>query len=216
MNARRAAPHNRRRLAGWKGGVRGGVFARQTAGLQGMKRINDEPPGVHAPPYNGGMLRKIRPTTAAGARDITGRPLNEIPVPPAFLNAVGRAKFEEIARYLIDLGALTAGEVVLVEQFAAVYSRWVAAEEALAAGDPGWRTVVSRGGTPGSTVPTGPMAQSMRSLEQLRKLGAALGLAPVERLRLPAVRDGGEDDPMEALLAAQERFDAEARAARAG
>lgn len=162
------------------------------------------------------MLRKICPTTAAGTREITGRPLLEMPTPPAFLNEVGRRKFEEIARYLIDLGAITAGEVALVEQYAASYSRWVAAEEALTAGDPGWRTVISRGGSPGSSVPTPAMLQSMRSVEQMRKLGAALGLAPVERLRLPAVRDGGEDDPMEALLAAQERFDAQARAARAG
>jgi|APCry1669189034_1035192.scaffolds.fasta_scaffold40393_3 hypothetical protein len=44
------------------------------------------------------------------------------------------------------------------------------------------------------------MLQSQRSIEQLRKLGAALGLAPVERARLPANRDAGAIDEMEVLL----------------
>lgn len=160
--------------------------------------------------------RKLASVTAAGPREITGQPLAAIPAPPPFLNEVGRQKFAEIAAYLVNLRAVTAGEVDLISQYAACYSRWVAAEEALAAGDPGWRAVTTRQGTPGTTVPTGPMLQAKQAIDQMRKLGAALGLAPVERLRLPAVRDGGEDDPMDALLAAQERFDARTRAARAG
>lgn len=140
------------------------------------------------------MNTRRSPILSAGRREIAGAPLDHIPDPPAFLNDVGRRKFEEIAAYLVDLRAMTAGEIPLVEQFAACYSRWVAAEEALAGGDPGWRTVVTRQGTPGSSVPTPAMLQSQRSIEQLRKLGAALGLAPVERARLPAGRDGGEDE----------------------
>lgn len=137
---------------------------------------------------------------AAGRRDIAGAPLDHIPDPPAFLNDVGRRKFEEVAAYLVDLRAITGGEIAIIEQFAACYSRWVAAEEALAGGDPGWRTVVTRQGTPGSSVPTPAMLQSQRSIEQMRKLSAQLGLAPVERARLPACRDGGEDDEFEKLI----------------
>jgi P27 family predicted phage terminase small subunit len=146
------------------------------------------------------MLKKLSPVTAAGPRQIAGRPLDEIPRPPAWMNDVARRKFEDVMLYLTDLGAIAAGEVALVEQYAACYGRWVQAEEALAAGDPGWRTVISRGGAAGSSVPSEMMLQSMRSIEQLRKLGAALGLAPVERARLPAIRDGGEDDEMGTLL----------------
>jgi len=146
------------------------------------------------------MLKKLSPVTAAGPREVAGRPLEVIPEPPAWMNDVARRKFEEVAAYLISLRAATAGEVALIEQYAACYARWVHAEEALAAGDPGWRTVVSRGGAAGSSVPTPMMLQSMRSIEQLRKLGAALGLAPVERARLPAARVGGEEDEMEVLL----------------
>jgi P27 family predicted phage terminase small subunit len=138
---------------------------------------------------------------STGRREISGAPLDHVPEPPAFLNDVGRRKFEEVAAYLVDLRAMTAGEIPLVEQYAAVYSRWVAAEEALVTGDPGWRTVVTRQGTPGSSVPTPAMLQSQRSIEQLRKLGAALGLSPVERARLPATRDG-EVDEFEELIRA--------------
>jgi P27 family predicted phage terminase small subunit len=116
------------------------------------------------------------------------------------MNDTAQRKYEEVTAYLIGLRAVTAGEIALIEQYASVYSRWVQAERALAGGDPGWRTVLTRQGTPGSSVPTPMMLQSQRSIEQLRKLGAALGLAPVERARLPANRDGGAIDEMEVLL----------------
>jgi P27 family predicted phage terminase small subunit len=144
--------------------------------------------------------RRLSPTTAAGPREIAGRPLTEIPEPPAWMTEAARRKFAEIAGYLVGLGAVTAGELALVEQYAAVYARWAAAEEQLSSGDPGWRTVLTRQGTPGSSVPTPAMLQSQRSIEQLRKLGATLGLAPVERTRLPAARSGSEPDEMEELL----------------
>jgi P27 family predicted phage terminase small subunit len=146
------------------------------------------------------MFRKLSPITAAGRREIAGEPLDVIPEPPAWMNPAARRKFEEVAGYLVALRALTAGEVSLVEQFAACYARWVEAEEALSSGDPGWRTVISRGGAAGSSVPTPMMLQSQRSIEQLRKLSAALGLSPVERSRLPAARGGGKEDPMDVLL----------------
>jgi phage terminase small subunit len=103
--------------------------------------------------------------------------------------------------YLTDLRAVTAGEVPLVEQFAAVYSRWLQSEIDLANGDPGWRTVVTRQGTDGSSVPTPAMLTNRTALEQLRKLATALGLSPVDRAKLPASRVGGEEDPMDVLLA---------------
>ena len=146
------------------------------------------------------MFRKLSPITAAGRREIAGAPLAVIPEPPAWMNPVARRKFEEVVGYLVDLRALTAGEVALVEQFAVCYARWAESEEALSNGDPGWRTVISRGGAAGSSVPTPMMLQSQRSIEQLRKLSAALGLSPTERSRLPAARVNAEDDEMDQLL----------------
>lgn len=145
------------------------------------------------------MLKKLLPVTAAGPREIAGQPLEAIPEPPAWMTPVARAKFVEIGRYLVSLGALTAGEVWLVEAHAAAYGRWREAEERLAAGEPAWRTVTSRGGAAGTTVPTEPMLQSMRSLEALRKTASSLGLAPVERARLPAA-GGGEVDEVEEMF----------------
>ena len=143
---------------------------------------------------------RLSPTLSTGPREIPGTPLTLIPVPPEWMNKIARRKYEEVTVYLIDLRAVTAGEIALVEQYASVYARWVEAEQALSSGDPGWRTVLTRQGTPGSSVPTPMMLQSQRSIEQLRKLGAALGLAPVERARLPATREGGSIDEMEILL----------------
>lgn len=145
--------------------------------------------------------RKIAVHTAAGTREIAGTPLTETPEAPVWMGEVARRKFVEVCEYLIDSGSLTAGELGLVEMYSAAYGKWWQAEEALAAGDPGWRVVVSRGGTEGSPVMTPMMAQSMRSMEALRKLGAALGLAPTERSRLPGKRPVGEPDPMDELLA---------------
>lgn len=144
--------------------------------------------------------RKLLPLTAAGPREIGGQPLTEIPEPPPFLNEVGRRKFAEVAAYLVDLGSLTAGEVSLVEMFASAYQKWVAAEELLAAGDPGWRVVITRAGTEGSAVPSAAMLQSKQSIDQLRRLGAALGLAPVERAKLPATRQAGQEDEVERMF----------------
>lgn len=144
--------------------------------------------------------RKLAVHTSQGPREIAGKPLTEIPDAPPWMGEVARRKFLETCEYLISTGSLTAGEVGLVELYSTTYARWWAAEEALAAGDPGWRVVISRGGTEGTPVMTPARAEAARSLEALRKLGAALGLAPTERARLPATRDGGEPDEMEELL----------------
>jgi P27 family predicted phage terminase small subunit len=144
--------------------------------------------------------RKLRPITAAGPRDISGKPLTEVPAPPGWMDDVGRRKFEEVGAYLVDLGAITVGEVPLLEMFAATYARWIAGEGMLAAGDPGWRTVITRQGTEGTAVPTAAMLQVRTSIDQLRRLGAALGLAPVERAKLPAVREGGQEEDVERMF----------------
>lgn len=147
-------------------------------------------------------LRKLRPVTSDGPRDIAGKPITEAPSPPAWMNEIASSKFTEITQYLVSLGAITVAELALVEQYSACYSRWVAAEKALAEGDPGWRSVLTRQGTEGTTVPTPAMLQLRQSLDQMRKLGAALGLAPVDRAKLPSVRSGEGEDPVEVMLRA--------------
>lgn len=144
--------------------------------------------------------RKIALHTATGPRQVAGTPLVAVPEAPAWMGEVARQKHREICEYLISTGSLTAGEVGLVEVYASTYSKWWHSEAALAAGDPGWRTVISRGGTEGTPVMTPARAEAARSLEALRKLGMSLGLAPTERSRLPSTRRGDEGDPMDELL----------------
>ncbi len=146
--------------------------------------------------------RKLRPVTSDGAREIAGTPIVEAPPPPDWMNEIAAGKFSEIAGYLVSLGAITVAELALVEQYACCYSRWVAAEKALASGDPGWRSVLTRQGSEGTAVPTPAMLQLRQSLDQMRKLGAALGLAPVDRAKLPSVRSGELEDPVEVMLRA--------------
>ncbi len=145
--------------------------------------------------------RKLLPVTASGPRDIAGHPLTRVPPPPPWMNDVAATKFTETMAYLVDLRAVTAGEVPLAEQYSCCYARWLQSEIELANGDPGWRTVVTRQGTDGSSVPTPAMLVNRTALEQLRKLATVLGLSPVDRAKLPASRAGGEEDPMDALLA---------------
>jgi len=146
--------------------------------------------------------RKLRPVTSDGPRDISGTPIVEAPPPPAWMNEIAADKFTEIASYLVSLGAITVAELALVEQYAACYSRWVVAEKALANGDPGWRSVMTRQGTEGTAVPTPAMLQLRQSLDQMRKLGVALGLTPVDRAKLPSVRSGEPEDTVEVMLRA--------------
>lgn len=162
------------------------------------------------------QARKLSPVTAAGAREIAGTPLTTTPEPPAWMRPVARQKYCDTVDYLVSLGAVTSGELPLVEAFAVAYGHYVEAETLLAGSPLTYRAVLNRQGEEASAVALPAAAQSAKALDQMRRLAAALGLAPVERARLPAVRGGGEDDPMEALLAAQERFDAQARATRAG
>jgi P27 family predicted phage terminase small subunit len=144
--------------------------------------------------------RKLSPVTAAGPREIAGTPITEVPEPPVWMTDIAAAKYTEVAGYLTNLGVLTIAEVTLVEQYACCYARWVAAEKLLADGDPGWRSVLTRQGTAGTSVPTPAMLQMKQSLDQMRKLGAALGLAPVERARLPVTKSGDLDDPVEVMF----------------
>jgi P27 family predicted phage terminase small subunit len=149
--------------------------------------------------------KKLLPVTSSGIRNIAGTPITEPPPPPEWMNELAAAKFTEVAGYLTSLGAITVAELALVEQYASCYSRWVSAERALADGDPGWRSVLTRQGTLGTAVPTPATLQLRQSLDQLRKLGAALGLAPVDRAKLPVAKSGDLDDPVEAMFRAAEK-----------
>jgi P27 family predicted phage terminase small subunit len=151
------------------------------------------------------MPRKLQPFTAAGAREITGRPLVDVPERPALLTPPAAEKFSTVARYLTSLGALTDGEVDLVVQYAAASGRFVQAEEAMAAADGlHYRVLNDRTGQPASAVASPAQMQSAKAVDQMRRLASSLGLTPTDRAKLPALREPGPPDEMELLLARHE------------
>lgn len=143
---------------------------------------------------------KLRPITADGPRQYPGQPLTEAPDPPSWMRPIAAEKFRETAAYLVSLGAITAAELPLVEAFATAYCHFVEAETLLAASPLTHRAVKNRAGDECSPVALPAAAQSAKAFDQMRRAAASLGLAPVERGRLPA-RGADSDDPAERLLA---------------
>ena len=128
--------------------------------------------------------RKRSPISPAGVRK-TGEPLREIPEPPAYLRPRAAENFRQTCAILISTGAITAGDLPLVERYAATLDRWQSAEERLAKDSLHWERLVDRKGDDASSVPLPAMSQSIKMAEMLLKMESALGLNPVERSRLP-------------------------------
>jgi P27 family predicted phage terminase small subunit len=141
--------------------------------------------------------RKLSPFTADGPRAYAGKPLTKIPEPPKWMRTVAQKRFLATCEYLVGIGALTAGEVPMVEAFSAAYGRWVEAEIALAADPITYRSVTNRAGEAASAVALPAQAQASKALDHLRKFAAALGLSPAERGRLPVNAVGDDDDEVE-------------------
>lgn len=144
--------------------------------------------------------RKLSPITSSGARHISGKPLTDVPEPPSWMRPVAARKFVETASYLVDIGAITAGEIPLVEAYSAAYGRWAEAEAHMAGAPLTYRAVLNRQGEEASAVALPAQAQASKALDQMRKFSAALGLSPVERARLPAGPTPEGDDPVEQLF----------------
>jgi len=132
--------------------------------------------------------RKLRSCTVNGVRRSPVATLTEIPDPPAWMRPAAAQRFSEVA------------EIGVVEQYAACYGRWVEAEQELSKVAVNYRAVLNRQGEEASAVALPAMMQASKSLDQMHRLGACLGLNPTERARLPATKSG-EVDEMDLLLA---------------
>lgn len=142
---------------------------------------------------------KLRPVTAAGPRQYPGRPLEEAPDPPSWMRPIAQEKYRETVEYLVGIGAITAAELPMVEVFAVAYGHWREAEELLAGNPLTHRSVLNRQGEEASPVALPAAAQASKAFDQMRRAAASLGLAPVERGRLPA-KAAGVDDEFEQLV----------------
>lgn len=145
--------------------------------------------------------RKLKPVLASGVRVINGTPLTEVPAAPEWMRSRAQRKFTETCEYLVGLRAITYAELGVVERLAVYYDQWCSAQEILAANDLHYAAVQTRQGTDGSAVASAAFMQASKCADIIRKCEQDLGLNPVERARLPVTASGGEEDPMEELLA---------------
>jgi P27 family predicted phage terminase small subunit len=142
---------------------------------------------------------------ALGHGDVLAAAPTEVPPPPDWLPPAAKARYVEVADFLLVAGALAESDLPVVLRYAIVWSKWIAAEQRLAAGqEPEFIQTSGRYGD--RVVPSAARRTSTEAARELARLERVLGLSPADRvgLGLSAPRLGQEDDPMERLLAAHE------------
>lgn len=124
------------------------------------------------------------------------KPAPVAPDCPGWISGEARTEWERIAPELERLGLLTRVDMAMLAGYCQSYSRWIAAEQLIAAGP----LVVESGGERYSTIKAHPaiaIAQKERTL--MLQFGARLGLSPSDRGRmtLPEVDGDDEDSPFD-------------------
>jgi P27 family predicted phage terminase small subunit len=118
-------------------------------------------------------------------------PLEDL-TPPSSLDAYGKACWERNARVLRDMGVLTMGDVDVLTVYCDAYSQWrhtSIAVRKIKPGDDEYRKVA---------------VSVEKARDQMRYLGAELGLSPTSRGRL-AVKQAEVKSEMEGLLSGRNR-----------
>lgn len=103
-----------------------------------------------------------------------------LPDPPDRLPEIGKIEWQRLAAELHKIGIMSALDVVALEMYCTVFSRWVEAEERLQ-GDPR-RGIIS---TPNGYAVQGPWLQvSNNCIKQMQSLSAEFGLTPATRAKI--------------------------------
>lgn len=105
-------------------------------------------------------------------------PKSEIPDAPPFLDIEARAEWGRLTAELHSAGTITKADRALLAAFCQTWSRWTAAETALAETGPVVRS------TAGAPMLNPYFSVSQRCLKELRAFAAELGLSPTSRTRL--------------------------------
>lgn len=114
-----------------------------------------------------------------------GTPPAEMPTPPAYLKDRAAQMFLEVAGYLRGMGTLAVSDTEVVARYAAVWDRYVTAEEQLKEiVEPMIEVFDPKTGQYKFSRPCGALALANSSHEQLRQLETVLGLTPADRTRL--------------------------------
>jgi P27 family predicted phage terminase small subunit len=137
----------------------------------------------------------------AGHGDILTAPPADVPPPPEWLPPAAKARYVEVAGFLRGASALAESDLPVVLRYSIVWSKWIAAEQRLAAGEEP-EFLVTGGRYGDRVVPSPARRTSTEAARELAKLEKVLGLSPADRvgLGLSAPPLGDVDDPMEKLL----------------
>lgn len=128
----------------------------------------------------------------------------DVPPPPDWLPPAAKARYVEVAGFLRGASALAESDLPVVLRYSIVWSKWLVAEQRLAAGEEP-EFLVTGGRYGDRVVPSPARRTSTEAARELAKLEKVLGLSPADRvgLGLSVPRLGQEDDPMERLLSEQ-------------
>ena len=138
----------------------------------------------------------------AGHGDVLVDAPPEVPPPPEWLPAAAQARYLEVATFFQGAKALSASDLPVVTRYAVTWTKWASSEQRLAAGeDPKFMVTGGRYGD--RDAPSPARCTSTEAPRELARLERVLGLSPADRgsLGLSAPTLGGEDDPVERMLA---------------
>jgi P27 family predicted phage terminase small subunit len=116
------------------------------------------------------------------------------PDAPAWLDGEARAKWDEVCPLLDGAGILSKLDQGLLAAYCVAWASFVECTALIA--QHGRATNTGKGGWKNSPY----VSQQVVAMNQLRLIGAQLGLSPEGRLRIHAEGDAGAEDPMDAFL----------------
>jgi len=161
--------------------------------------------------YTGSMAKGRPPTpkhilAARGSRQADNRAElgtapTSLPRPPSYLKERAAAMFLQVAKWAQDMGTLAVSDTEVIARYAAIWDRFVTAEEELKEiVEPMIEVFDPKNGSYKFSRPCGALALSNSCHEQLRQLETVLGLTPADRTRLGMGAIEKVVDPVDMLL----------------
>lgn len=135
-----------------------------------------------------------KPRIARFGEDSAPAKRSSRPDAPAWLDGEARAKWDELCPLLDQAGILSKLDQGILAAYCVAWSNFVETTAQIA--QFGRATNTGKGGYKNSPY----ASQQTVAMNQLRLLGAQLGLSPEGRLRIHAEGDAGAEDPMDGFL----------------
>ena len=135
-------------------------------------------PGTRPTPT---AIKQLRGTTTTTESDSNFPTQTLLPKAPVTLNKYGKKLWNEYGEMFMNVGLLTAGDLIALEMLCSSYGRWVKAE--LDVAESGEVLVSDTGGVYQNPV----LSVANRAYDNLKKMLAEFGLTPAERTRVTAM-----------------------------